>query len=102
MNIKDFKEYLNLYSDNDLIIKVFQDYLKRFGTNTECEVILQNAFDRLKELAWEDKNKRINLEQQLKMTKMYLKGEMYTNEETAREMLYKQIANIEEVLDDNK
>lgn len=102
MNIKDFKEYLNLYSDNDLIIKVFQDYLKRFGTNTECEVILQNAFDRLKELAWEDKNKRINLEQQLKMTKMYLKGEMYTDKETAREMLYKQIANIEEVLDDNK
>lgn len=102
MNIKDFKEYLNLYSDNDLTIKVFQDYLKRFGTNTECEVILQNAFDRLKELAWEDKNKRINLEQQLKMTKMYLKGEMYTDEETAREMLYKQIANIEEVLDDNK
>lgn len=99
MNIKDFKEYLNLYSDNDLIIKVFQDYLKRFGTNTECEVILQNAFDRLKELAWEDKNRRMNLEQQLKMTKMYLKGEMYTDEETAREMLYKQIANIEEVLD---
>ena len=102
MTVKDFKEYLNLYSNNDLIIKIFQDYLKRFGTNTECEVILQSAFDRLKELSWEDKNKRMNLEQQLKMTKMYLKGEIYTDEKTAREMLYKQIANIEEILDDNK
>ena len=98
MNVKEFKEFLNLFKDNDLIIEVFQDYLKRFGTNTECEISLQSAFDRLKELAWEDKNKRMNLEQQLEMTKMYLKGEMYADEETARKMLYKQIANIEEVL----
>ena len=31
---------------------------------------------------------------------MYLKGEMYINEEYARQMLPRQIANIEEVLDD--
>ena len=98
MTVKKFKEFLNSFKDNDLIIEVFQDYLKRFSTNTECEIALQSAFDRLKELAWEDKNKRMNLEQQLKMTKMYLKGEMYTDEEAAREMLHKQIANIEEVL----
>ena len=100
MNVKEFKEWLEIYKDNDLIIEVFQDYLKRFGTNTECEIALQSAFDRLKELAWNDKCKRSNLEQQLKMTKMYLKGEMYINEEYARQMLPRQIANIEEVLDD--
>ena len=99
MNVKEFKEFLNLFKDNVLIIEVFQIYLERFGTDTECEIALQSAFDKLKELAWEDKNKRMNLEQQLKMTKMYLKGEMYTDEKTAREMLHKQIANIEEVLD---
>lgn len=98
MTVKEFKEYLNLFRDNDLIIEVFKDYLKRFGTNTECEIALQTAFDRLRELAWKDKSKRMNLENQLIMTKMYLKGELYTDEKTAREMLYKQILNIEEVL----
>ena len=100
MNVKEFKEWLEIYKDNDLIIEVFQDYLKRFGTNTECEIALQSAFDRLKEIAWNDKCKRMNLEQQLKMTKMYLKGEMYNNEDYARQMLPRQIANIEEVLYD--
>ena len=99
MTVKEFKEYLKLFKDNDLIVEVFQGYLKRFGTNTECEIALQSAFDRLKSLAWEDKCKRMNLEQQLIMTKMYLKGEMYTDEKTAREMLYKQILNIEKVLE---
>lgn len=99
MNVKEFKEYLKSFKDNDLIVEVFQGYLKRFGTNTECEIVLQSAFDRLKSLAWEDKCKRMNLEQQLIMTKMYLKGEMYTDEKTAREMLYKQILNIEKVLE---
>ena len=100
MNVKEFKEWLEIYKDNDLIIDVFQGYIKDFGTNTECEIALQSAFDRLKEIAWTDKCKRMNLEQQLKMTKMYLKGEMYTNEEYSRQMLPRQIANIEEVLND--
>lgn len=97
MTVKEFKEYLNLFRDNDLIINVIQSYL-RTATNTEVEVALQTAFDRLKSLAWEDKSKRIELENQLEMTKTYLKGELYTDEETATEMLYKQILNIEEVL----
>ena len=98
MNVKEFKEYLKSFKDNDLIINVIQSYLTA-ATNTECEIVLQSAFDRLKSLAWEDKCKRMNLEQQLIMTKMYLKGEMYTDEKTAREMLYKQIQNIEKVLE---
>lgn len=98
MNVKEFKEYLKLFKDNDLIINVIQSYLTT-ATNTECEIALQSAFDRLKLLAWEDKCKRMNLEQQLIMTKMYLKGEIYTDEKTAREMLYKQILNIEKVLE---
>ena len=99
MNVKKFKKYLELYSDEDLIIDVFAHYLK-IATNTETEIALQSAFNRLKQLAWKDKCKRINLEQQLEMTKSYLKGEMYKDEKTAREMLWKQIANIEEVLKD--
>ena len=98
MTVKEFKEYLKLFKDNDLIINVIQTYL-RTATNTEVEVALQSAFDRLKSLAWEDKCKRMNLENQLIMTKMYLKGELYTDEKTAREMLYKQIKNIEKVLE---
>lgn len=35
---------------------------------------------------------------QLKMTKSYLKGEMYTDKETAEKMLYRQIENIEDTL----
>ena len=80
MNVKEFKEWLEIYKDNDLIINVFQIYIERFGTNTECEITLQSAFDKLKEIAWVDKCKRMNLEKQLCMTAMYLKGEMYTNE----------------------
>jgi hypothetical protein len=102
MNVKEYKEWLEIYKDDDLIIDVFQEYIKIFGTNTECEIALQSAFDKLKEIAWNDKCKRMNLEQQLKMTKMYLKGEMYTNEEYARQMLPRQIANIEEVLENDK
>lgn len=98
MNVKEFKEWLEIYKDNDLIIDIFREYLKIFGTNTECEIALQSAFDKLKEIAWTDKCKRMNLEQQLKMTKMYLKGEMYTDKEYAKQMLPRQIANIEEVL----
>ena len=101
MNVKEFKEWLEIYKDNDLIIEVFNDYLKRFGTNTECEIALQSAFDRLKELAWKDKSKRMNLEEQLCMTAMYLKGEMYRDEEYAKQMLPRQIQNIEEVLKDD-
>lgn len=100
MNVKEFKEWLEIYKDNDLIIDVFQRYIKDFGTNTECEIALQSAFDRLKEIAWTDKCKRMNLEQQLKMTKMYLKGEMYNNKEYAKQMLPRQIENIEKVLED--
>lgn len=100
MNVKDFKEWLEIYKDTDLIIEVFHNYLKIFGTNTECEIALQSAFDRLKELAWKDKSKRMSLEKQLCMTAMYLKGEMYANEEYARQMLPRQIQNIEEVLKD--
>lgn len=98
MTVKEFKEWLEIYKDNDLIIEVFQEYIKLFAGNTECEKALQSAFDRLKELAWTDKCKRMNLEQQLKMTKMYLKGEMYIDEDYARQMLSRQIKNIEEVL----
>ena len=98
MNIKEFKEFLLSYKDTDLIIWAIQEYIRRFGTNTECEVALQTSFDKLKDIAWKDKCKRMNLEQQLEMTKSYLKGEMYTDEETAKIMLSKQIANIEEVL----
>ena len=98
MNVKDFKEWLEIYKDTDLIINVFQEYIKIFGTNTECEIALQSAFDKLKEIAWKDKSKRMSLEKQLCMTTMYLKGEMYTNEETARQMLPRQIQNIEEIL----
>lgn len=98
MNVKEFKDFLKLFKDDDLIINVFQEYIKRFGTNTECEVALQSAFDKFKDIAWTDKCKRINLEQQLSVTQMYLKGEMYTDEETAKRMLGKQIKNIEEVL----
>ena len=36
--------------------------------------------------------------EQLKMTKLYLKGEMYTNKETAEKMLNRQIENIEDTL----
>ena len=98
MNVKEFKEWLEIYKDNDLIIEVFQNYIKIFGTNTECEIALQSAFDKLKEIAWADKSKRINLEKQLCMTAMYLKGEMYKDEEYARQMLPRRIQNIEEVL----
>lgn len=42
--------------------------------------------------------------EQLKMTKSYLKGEMYTDKETAEKMLHRQIENIEDTLriGDNK
>lgn len=102
MNVKEFKEYLKLFKDNDLIIDVIKSYLLRISTNTEAEIALQSAFDRLSELAWEDKCKRMNLENQLIMTKSYLKGEIYTDEETARKMLHKQIQNIEDVLENEK
>ena len=36
--------------------------------------------------------------EQLKMTKSYLKGEMYTDKETAEKMLNRQIENIEDTL----
>ena len=100
MNVKAFKKWLEIYKDNDLIIDVFKEYIKIFGTNTECEIALQSAFDKLKEIARTDKGKRMNLEKQLCMTAMYLKGEMYTNEEYAKQMLPRQIQNIEEVLKD--
>ena len=98
MNVKKFKEFLLAYKDTDLIIEAIQEYIRRFGTNTECEVALQTSFDRLKDIAWKDKCKRMNLEKQLCMTAMYLKGEMYQDEEYARQMLSRQIQNIEEVL----
>ena len=98
MNVKEFKEWLEIYKDTDLIINVFQEYIKIFGTNTECEIALQNAFDKLKEIAWKDKSKRMSLEKQLCMTAMYLKGEMYKDEEYARQMLPRQIQNIEDIL----
>lgn len=98
MIVKEFKEYLELFNDNTLIIDVIISYLST-ATNTETEMALQSAFDRLKQLAWQDKNKCINLEQQLIMTKNYLKGKMYIDEETAKEMLLKQIENIEKVLE---
>ena len=97
MNVKEFKEFLNRYPNNELAITAIQDFIKLF-TNTECEIILQASFDRLKDIAWADKWKRMSLEQQLQMTKSYLKGEMYSNEEFAKQMLPKQIKNIEEVL----
>lgn len=99
MNVKKFKEYLESFNDNDLTINVIKKYLSN-ATNSEVEIALQSAFDRLTELAWRDKNKRMDLENQLIMTKRYLKGEMYADEETARKMLYKQIQNIEEVVGD--
>ena len=99
MNVKEFKEFLLAYKDTDLIIWAIQEYIRRFGTNTECEIALQSSFDKLKEIAWDDKNKRMILEKQLCMTAMYLKGEMYTDEEYAKQMLPRQIQNIEEVLE---
>lgn len=36
--------------------------------------------------------------EQLKMTKSYLKGEIYIDKETAEKMLHKQIENIEDTL----
>lgn len=101
MNVKEFKEYLELFNDNTLIVDVIADYLSN-AANTETEIVLQSAFNRLKELAWQDKCKRMDLEQQLTMTKAYLKGELYSDEETARENLWKQIKNIEEVLEENE
>lgn len=99
MIVKEFKKYLELFDDKMFIIDVIKGYLST-ATNAEVEVALQSAFDRLKQLAWRDKCKCMSFEQQLQMTKSYLKGEMYTNEQTAREMLGKQIKNIEKVLED--
>lgn len=98
MNVKEFKEFLKLFGDNELIISAIQEYIKKFGTNTECEIALQTSFDRLKKLAWKDKHERMVLTQQLKQTSMYLKGEMYKDEEYAKQMLSRQIENIDEVL----
>ena len=98
MTVKEFKKFIESFKDNNLAIDVIKEYLSN-ATNVETEIALQSTFDRLKELAWKDKNKRMRLEQQLNMTKRYLKGEMYIDEETAREMLYKQIENIEKVLE---
>ena len=98
MNIKEFKEFLELFKENDSAIGAIQQYIKDFGTNTECEIALQTSFDRLKDLAWKDKSKRRILEKQLKQTSMYLKGEMYEDEKYAKQMLPRQIKNIEEVL----
>lgn len=102
MNIKEFKEFLKLFGDDDLIISAIQEYINKFGTNTECEILLQASFDRLKDLAWKDKSKRMILEKQLKQTSMYLKGEMYEDEEYAKQMLPRQIKNIDEVLKNEK
>lgn len=100
MNVRELKKIMEAFSDDDLAIGVVKTYLS-IATNTETEIALQSAFDRLKELAWKDKSKRMILEQQLKMTGMYLKGEMYKDEEYAKQMLPKQIQNIDEVLRDD-
>ena len=97
MFVNQFKKFLQRYGENDLIINVFADYLKN-ASHMETEIALQSAFDRLKKLAIDDKFRCYVLEQQLYMTKSYLKGEMYTDEETAKKMLNKQIENIEGVL----
>lgn len=98
MTVKDLKEWLEAYDDRCLAILPIKEYLNTFGTDTECELILQASFDRIKELAWKDKSKRMILEKQLKQTSMYLKGEMYIDAEYAKQMLPRQIKNIEEVL----
>lgn len=100
MTIKELKGIIELFRDNDSAIEVIKKCLS-IATIYESEIALQSAFDRLKVLAFEQKNKCMNLERQLIMTKMYLKGEMYTDEKIAREMLDKQILNIEKVLEND-
>jgi hypothetical protein len=98
MKIKDLKVLMEAYSDDSLAI-TFINSLINYHLN-DGELILTNDTlqTKLKHRLYKiDSDKRI-LGTQLKQTNMYLKGEMYKDEDTARNMLSKQIQNIEEAL----
>lgn len=89
--------------------KTFEDFVEMYVRYNKDElsimelssiVIFLTNIIRVKGILSE--HKKSLFEEQLRMTGMYLKGEMYSNEETARDMLYKQIENIEEVLRKNE
>lgn len=98
MNVREFKEYLKRYSGNVSMANVMVHFLIYEATDFELESISKYAVDtayrRMKQYTTENDR----FKQQLTQTKMYLKGEMYKDEETAKEMLYKQIENIERII----
>lgn len=100
MNVKEFKEFLNQYNDNYMVIHIIYDYLNTIATPFEIKKITEYSVETLVKIMNKYFYKSANYKEQLSMTNMYLKGEMYKDEEYARQMLPKQIQNIEEVLKD--
>lgn len=97
MTVKEFKNYLRQFRDDESVTDVISAYIC-CTKHEECTYILQQAVDRLSRIAAYTSHKNTMLTQQLTMTQLYLQGDMYKDEETARAMLPVQIDNIEKVL----
>lgn len=98
MNVREFKEYLKEFDDKNTIVRAMMYWINNIATDYEIESICRIALEKACLQMNYHGIRSEALEQQLTQTKMYLKGEMYKDEETAKEMLYKQIENIERVL----
>lgn len=102
MTIKTFLEivnmYVELYNENDDCSKLLEFIIPSLPENS-LKTTIKLARQELDNRARHTKHYKELFEEQLNQTLAYLKGEMYTDEDTAKQMLSKQIENIERVLE---